>query len=127
MTATLSHSQPMDPRIGMLNSGVYYAFVDGYHKPEFRGTREQVEVKLGLRAEPKALPKPSLRNLRNFIVRVTPKLVSYAGTWADRPYDVPVVAISHNDAIKRVRQERNEVEGRHGVRATYQARVADKD
>lgn len=37
---------PMDPRIGVLNSGAYYAFVHGYHAPETRGTRAQVEAAL---------------------------------------------------------------------------------
>lgn len=46
----------LDPRIGVLNSGVYYAFVNGYHAPEVRGTREEVEIALGLR-EPPPAPK----------------------------------------------------------------------
>lgn len=39
----------MDSRIGKLNNGQFYAFVDGYDAPEFRGTLEEVEVALGLR------------------------------------------------------------------------------
>lgn len=41
---------PMDPRIGILMRGghhVHYAFVDGYDKPAFEGTREAVEERLG--------------------------------------------------------------------------------
>lgn len=42
----------IDPRIGKLNSGQFYAFVNGYDNPEFRGTLEEVEAALGLRAHP---------------------------------------------------------------------------
>lgn len=54
---------PTDPRIGVLNSGVYYAFVDGPHKPETRGTLEEVEIALGLRTPPEPPPTP-LRDRR---------------------------------------------------------------
>jgi hypothetical protein len=47
----------LDPRIGVLNSGVYYAFAHGYNKPETRGTLEEVEIALGLRAAPPAPKK----------------------------------------------------------------------
>jgi hypothetical protein len=40
----------LDPRIGILNSGKFYAFINGYDKPETCGTREEVEAALGLRA-----------------------------------------------------------------------------
>ncbi|MBN3744724.1 hypothetical protein G3N96_04650 [Burkholderia sp. Se-20373] len=39
----------LDPRIGMLNSGKFYAFVNGYDRPETIGTLEEVETALGLR------------------------------------------------------------------------------
>lgn len=42
----------MDARIGTLNNGQFYAFVNGYDAPEVRGTLEEVEVALGLRAAP---------------------------------------------------------------------------
>ncbi|AFU86755.1 hypothetical protein D869_gp159 [Caulobacter phage CcrRogue] len=47
----------IDPRIGVLNSGVYYAYVNGYHQPETRGTLEEVEIALGVR-KPKPAPAP---------------------------------------------------------------------
>lgn len=46
----------LDPRIGMLNSGKFYAFVNGYDKPETTGSLEQVEAALGLRLAPASLP-----------------------------------------------------------------------
>ena len=39
----------LDPRIGILNSGQFYAFANGYDQPETRGTLEEVETALGLR------------------------------------------------------------------------------
>ena len=53
------HTLHLDPRIGTLNSGLFYAFVDGYDKPEFSGSLDQVEVALGLRKAPseRALPQ----------------------------------------------------------------------
>lgn len=49
-----TQSERLDPRIGVLNSGKFYAFVHGYDKPETVGTREEVEVALGLRTMPVA-------------------------------------------------------------------------
>jgi len=45
---------PLDPRIGVLNSGKYYAFVHGYDQPETIGTLDEIEVALGLRMAPAA-------------------------------------------------------------------------
>ncbi|WP_304350045.1 hypothetical protein [Comamonas testosteroni] len=41
----------LDPRIGVLNSGRFYAFVNGLDKPETVGTREEVERALGVAAK----------------------------------------------------------------------------
>lgn len=52
----------LDPRIGMLNSGAFYCFPNGYRNPEFSGTLEEVEAILGLRTS--AIPaaaKPHVR------------------------------------------------------------------
>ncbi|POR07681.1 hypothetical protein [Diaphorobacter sp. LR2014-1] len=43
---------PLDPRIGMLASGLYYAFVHGPHKPETIGTLAEVHAALGLQYGP---------------------------------------------------------------------------
>lgn len=46
----------LDPRIGMLNDGRFYAFADGYQNPETVGTLAEVEAALCLRAsEPKTV------------------------------------------------------------------------
>jgi hypothetical protein len=41
----------LDPRIGKLNSGKFYCFPNGYDRPEFVGSLEEVEAVLGIRAE----------------------------------------------------------------------------
>jgi hypothetical protein len=45
----MMQSVNLDPRIGVFNSGLFYAFADGYDKPETVGTLEAVEKALGLR------------------------------------------------------------------------------
>ncbi|CAN7780172.1 hypothetical protein LJR296_007946 [Cupriavidus necator] len=44
----------MDARIGVLNSGKFYAFANGYHAEPVIGTLEEVEAALGLRVAPVA-------------------------------------------------------------------------
>lgn len=39
----------MDPRIGVLNSGKCYAYVNGYHAEPVMGTLAEVEIALGIR------------------------------------------------------------------------------
>lgn len=41
----------LDPRIGALSSGRYYAFPNGYDKPEVIGSLAEVEMVLGIRSE----------------------------------------------------------------------------
>lgn len=41
----------LDQRIGQLNNGRYYAFVNGYDKPEFVGALDEVQCALGLRQQ----------------------------------------------------------------------------
>ncbi len=47
----------LDPRIGMLTSGKFYAFAHGYDKPETVGTLEEVEAALGFRKPAKQTKK----------------------------------------------------------------------
>jgi len=54
----------LDPRIGKLNSGKFYAFAHGYDKEATIGTLEEVECALGLRTAPKKTAKP----LKNYVV-----------------------------------------------------------
>ncbi len=45
----MPHLPPLDPRIGMLSSGRFYAFADGLDKPETIGTLAEVQGALGLK------------------------------------------------------------------------------
>lgn len=42
------HTAQLDPRIGILSSGKFYAFAHGYDKPETVGTLQEVEHALGI-------------------------------------------------------------------------------
>lgn len=46
------HTAQLDSRIGMLNSGRFYAFANGYDKPETVGTLREVEQALGIAKAP---------------------------------------------------------------------------
>lgn len=39
-------SSTLDPRIGILNSGIHYAYINGYSAEPFMGTRQEVEAHL---------------------------------------------------------------------------------
>jgi len=54
----------MDSRIGMLSSGQFYAYVDGYQSDPVYGTKEEVEAKLGLGSTPKVI-KSDVRSTRH--------------------------------------------------------------
>lgn len=117
----------LDPRIGLLNSGRAYAFVQGYDKSEFVGTVDEVTLALGLTLAEGARDTPAQahRALRTFRVEVAPRLLTYAGSATFGPYTVTVTARSHSEAITQVRQARNAQEGRYGVPARYRATVVD--
>jgi hypothetical protein len=102
----------LDPRIGYLNSGRFYAYV-GAARKEVMGSREEVEIALGLRK--KARPA-----IRTFIVTVKPGVES----WNCKTEEVPVDARSHADAIKQVRADYNENTAWTNGAATYRVRLA---
>lgn len=54
-----TNGEEMDARIGVLNSGKFYAFDKGYDVEPTIGTLEQVETALGLRAAPPVVVKES--------------------------------------------------------------------
>jgi hypothetical protein len=62
-----------------------------------------------------------MKPLHRYRVTVTPKIVTYAGSDTYGEYTVEVDAYDRADAIKSVRRERNDNEGRYGVPATYRA------
>ncbi|GEM_PF-4107510 len=62
----------LDPRIGTLNSGKFYAFAHGYDKPETIGSLEEVEIALGLRTAPaKPAKMVAKREYRDYVVTMT--------------------------------------------------------
>ena len=89
------------------------------------GTLENVEIALGLRpvTVPPSAQAGKVRQLRDYAVTITPKVVSYAGTLWFGEFTITIRAASHAAAIKAARTERNETEGRYGVPATYRARL----
>lgn len=132
----------LDPRIGILNSGEHYAFVNGYSQPEFRGTREAVEEQLWLRATQAVRPSIakasskktssleaatrkkhlSPKKLYEYEVTVTPTVVSYAGHTILDAYLLTVYAATNAAAISAARKQRRESEGRYAVPASYSAK-----
>ena len=103
----------LDPRIGTLNSGKFYAYVNGHSAEPVTGSLVEVEVALGLR---KAAPK-----VRTFLVTVTPGVVS----WNVQQYQVEVDARDRNEAIRRAREQYNENVGvRNNGAARISARLA---
>lgn len=124
-----TNTAPLDPRIGILNSGVFYAFVNGYSKPETRGTREEVEAALGLRSEivvPAAAAKPARRReLHAYEVTTTlSQTVYFQG--GEISSDVSTIyAYTKAEAISKAKAAYREAEGRYRVPATFTARRAD--
>jgi hypothetical protein len=91
----------MDPRIGMLNSGRCYAYVNGYHNEPFNGTLLEVHAALGLAQV--ARTKSPAKALRTYDVKLTFKHpawdevdgIDYQG----------IVASSKSDANKAARRQ----------------------
>lgn len=131
--------EAMDSRIGVLmvnGAHVYYAFLRGDAEPETLGTREEIEVALGIRAPAvldvadQALPNsahstPRLKPLRSYVVTITPSVVTFAGSHTAGEYTVTKVAVSSNDAISQARDDRRNNEGRHGVPAKFRAKLEE--
>lgn len=96
----------LDPRIGILNSGKYYAFVNGYDQPEFTGTLEEVEIALGIRepalsVAPKAALVSEGPKLKKYNVHMTfqyPAWNEKDGYWYDG-----IIARNKREANKRAR------------------------
>lgn len=90
----------IDPRIGSLNSGKFYAYVNGYDKPGFVGSLQEVEAKLGLRRMPS---KAASAVLNSWNVKLNFQYPS----WDEiNGIDyLEVIAESKSKAIARVRRQ----------------------
>ena len=62
--------------------------------------------------------------MKTYVVTVTPKITSYAGSTVMESYMETLAAKNRDDAIKKARQFRTDQEGRHAVPVTYRARLA---
>lgn len=112
----------LDPRIGTLNNGTYYAFVNGYGKPETRGTLAEVELALGIRVKVAAPATAKRQTLHAYTVTVTPTMTTYGSHGTSGEYTVELTARTAAEAIKQAREQRRDVEGRYGVPATFHAK-----
>lgn len=97
----------MDARIGVLNSGRFYAFANGYHAEPVMGTLEEVEMALGLRAAPVAIaarievkPAPVFKRFNVLLTFQYPAWDEVDGI----PYD-DIPATSKRNAIKSARRQ----------------------
>ena len=59
------HTAQLDPRIGTLANGQFYAFAHGYDQPETVGTLQQVERALGIAVKPDAKPSKTFDQVRD--------------------------------------------------------------
>ncbi len=118
-------NERLDPRIGILNNGDFYAFAHGYDKPETRGTLAQVcraiGVPLSKSGATSRLKKPS--QLREYVVTVTPRIKTYADAQTFDEYTLTYTATGAQQAISKARQARRDVDGRYAVPATYKAKI----
>lgn len=115
----------MDPRIGMLSNGKFYAYVNGYDvDPVFTDTLEEIEALLKgeVYVAPVKAKADKKTTVHTYIVTVTPEMIVYSGGFAESEYSVEVYASTAADAIKEVRSERRETEGRYGVKCSYKAK-----
>lgn len=123
----------MDPRIGTLNQNgktVYYAFLNGYNHPETQGSRDEIEVALGIRV---TSPKPVVKTERKPVKKPT-VLRDYVVTllWqGGQPEEITVEALNHADAIKKGRDWKNTEYGRtrscDTLPCKFKARLATDD
>ncbi len=96
----------MDARIGVLSSGKFYAFANGYHAEPVIGSLEEVEVALCLRAVPVAPAAPTPVKPALVFKRFNVLLTFQYPAWDEVdgiPYD-DIPATSKRDAIKSARR-----------------------
>ena len=103
----MPHLTPLDPRIGMLSSGRFYAFAHGYGQPETIGTLAEVQGALGLRPTasqaPAAAPKEAAGQPKSW--QVTMRFAYPAWDEVDGILLGPFAAKGKADAIRQARRE----------------------
>lgn len=96
----MPNTAALDPRIGMLGNGRFYAFAHGYGRPETVGTRVEVESALGIRTEVAECPKSKLVSWD-----VTMRFAHPAWDEVDGILYAGVVAACKSDAVKDARKQ----------------------
>ena len=115
-------TQRLDPRIGCLLSGKFYAYV-GPERREVVGTQEAVELALGIAQAVAPAPQVASRPrrvLRDYVVTVKPGIES----WNVKTYDVTISASDRAAAIAEARATYQENTQWTNGAATYRARLA---
>lgn len=118
----------MDPRIGMMNNGKFYAFVHGPDEPETVGTVEEVEIALGIRqslaaqANVQGSSEPVSRNLWN--VKLTFQFPAWDEGGGIDYADIEANSKSEANRIARKLAERDGHLGSGKGRATFTATEA---
>ena len=87
----------------------------------------QVRLSAGEPAQPKAPQKTKRGALRDYVVTVTPRVLTYGSHGCNGEYQLVVAERSHAGAIKFARNARNMEEGRYAARADYKARLKTED
>lgn len=102
----MPHPPKLDPRIGMLNSGRFYAFADGLDKPETIGTLAEVQGALGLKPSasqaPATAPKEAAGQPQSW--QVTMRFAYPAWDEVDGILLGPFAAKGKADAIRQARR-----------------------
>lgn len=132
---------PLDPRIGILNRAVgiaFYAYDRGYDHEPVKGSLNEVERALGVPLSTSSVPpqanpvstagtvtplqkKRTRGSLQRYSVTAKPDVVLYAGSTIFGETVEEVDAVSSRDAIKQVRSQLRETNGRYGPRYTFSA------
>lgn len=114
--------QNLDPRIGIFANGLHYAFTQGYDKTPFVGTRHQVEVALGLRADVPSVKAAKRPAIRVYEVNAVPKFPA----WDEADgFTYEILAESRAEAISRARDHMRD-DGHIAIGPIlYRARIKD--
>lgn len=94
------NTSAIDPRIGMLGNGLYYACVNGYDKSETVGSLPDVEVALGIRTKATDRQPGKMASWN-----VTMRFAYPAWDEVDGIEYVGVVAKCKSEAIKNARKQ----------------------
>lgn len=96
----MMNTAALDPRIGMLGNGRFYAFAHGYGQPETIGSLVEVEAALGIRV---AAPVRKAQKTANW--NVTMRFACPAWDEVDGIVFAGIQADCKSDAVKQTRKQ----------------------